>query len=147
MDIDLRKTATDAAYIVVGAGVLGFQQAQVRRRDARARLDRLRNDARGTAAAVGTQVRDQVNSQVGAAAGVASTVDPRAFLDPVVGDLKARVEPVVQQLRSVSLPTALPSSLTDAVQTLPAQVAEQVARAIEVGRTRVQGTRGPAATA
>lgn len=33
MDIDLRKTATDAAYITVGVGVLGYQQAQVRRRE------------------------------------------------------------------------------------------------------------------
>ena len=34
MDVNLRKTATDTAYIVVGVGVLGFQQAQVKRRDA-----------------------------------------------------------------------------------------------------------------
>lgn len=33
MDIDIRKTATDAAYITVGVGVLGYQQAQVRRRE------------------------------------------------------------------------------------------------------------------
>ena len=36
MDVNLRKTATDTAYIVVGVGVLGFQQAQVKRRDAQA---------------------------------------------------------------------------------------------------------------
>jgi hypothetical protein len=48
MDVNLRKTATDTAYIVVGVGVLGFQQAQVRRRDAIARASALRRDARGT---------------------------------------------------------------------------------------------------
>ena len=48
MDVNLRKTATDTAYIVVGVGVLGFQQAQVRRRDAIARASTLRRDARGT---------------------------------------------------------------------------------------------------
>ena len=36
MDVNLRKTATDTAYVFVGVGVLGFQQAQVKRRDAAA---------------------------------------------------------------------------------------------------------------
>jgi hypothetical protein len=30
---DLRKLATDAVYVTVGLGVLGFQRAQVRRRE------------------------------------------------------------------------------------------------------------------
>ena len=30
---DLRKLATDAAYVTVGLSVLGFQRAQVRRRE------------------------------------------------------------------------------------------------------------------
>jgi hypothetical protein len=30
---DLRKLATDAAYVSVGLGVLGFQRLQVRRRE------------------------------------------------------------------------------------------------------------------
>jgi hypothetical protein len=180
MDIDLRKTATDAAYIVVGAGVLGFQQAQVRRRELKAKLDALRTDAggtlagqadtlkaqadalktqagslkaqadglvagiTGTAASVGAQVRDQVTSQVGAATDVASTVDPRTWIDPVVGDLKARVEPMVEQVRgltsSVSLPDSVPS-----LQSLPAQVSEQVGKAIQVGKARVQSVRGTTA--
>jgi len=150
MTIDLRKTATDAAYIVVGAGVLGFQQAQVRRREARARLTRLRDDARGSlgaqagtlktqaagiasgAAAVGTQVRDQVTT-------VAGTVDPRIWIQPVVGDVRSRVEPVVEQLRGVPGSVTLPSSLTDAWAALPAQVSEQVNRAVQAGRIRVRG--------
>ena len=45
MEIDLRKTATDAAYIAVGAGVLGFQQAQVRRREASERITAFAKDA------------------------------------------------------------------------------------------------------
>jgi hypothetical protein len=163
MDIDLRKTATDAAYIVVGAGVLGFQQAQVRRREVKAKLAGLRHDATGslsggltkpagsikaqadglvatiagTASSVGAQVRDQVTSQVGAATGVASTVDPRGWIEPVVGDLKARVEPMVEQLRSVTTAVSIP----EAVQTLPAQVTEQVGKAVQVGKARVQGAR------
>ena len=168
--MDVKKTATDTAYIVVGVGVLGFQQAQVRRRDAIAKVESLRRDARGTltekagriggcaaqlgdrsrtfgstvgatvgttvgsaADAVGTQVKagaDAVGTQVKAGAEVAKGVDPRAWVDPVVGDLKVRVEPVVEQLRTISLP--------EAVSALP----EQVSKVIEVGRNQVQGRLG-----
>jgi hypothetical protein len=38
MAIDIRKTLTDAGYVTVGLGVLGFQQAQVRRRELQERL-------------------------------------------------------------------------------------------------------------
>ena len=50
MDVNLRKTATDTAYVVVGVGVLGFQQAQVKRRDAVARVSSIRQDARSSLA-------------------------------------------------------------------------------------------------
>ncbi len=36
--IDLRKTLTDAGYVTIGLGVLGYQQAQVRRRELQQRL-------------------------------------------------------------------------------------------------------------
>jgi hypothetical protein len=35
---DVRKTLTDAGYIAIGLGVMGFQQAQVRRRELQERL-------------------------------------------------------------------------------------------------------------
>jgi len=37
-NFDIRKTVTDAGYVTVGLGVLGFQQAQVRRRELQKRL-------------------------------------------------------------------------------------------------------------
>lgn len=37
----LTKLARDAAYVAVGFGVLGFQRAQVRRRELRKRLEGL----------------------------------------------------------------------------------------------------------
>ena len=37
-EIDIRKTVTDAGYVTVGLGVLGFQQIQVRRRELQKRL-------------------------------------------------------------------------------------------------------------
>jgi hypothetical protein len=48
MDVNLRKTATDTAYVIVGVGVLGFQQAQVKRRDAVARAGSIGKDARAS---------------------------------------------------------------------------------------------------
>jgi hypothetical protein len=205
MDVNLRKTATDTAYIVVGVGVLGFQHAQVRRRDAVARATTMRREARetlkeqtdklktrgggctanlaglgsnvsgtvgdtvtSTVGAVGNQVKagvDRVGSQVKASADVVGTqvkagadavgtqmktgVDvvgtqvkagadlmgaahPRAWANPVVGDIRVRVEPVVEQLRTITLPGT--------VSALP----DQVSKVIEVGRNRVQGRFGGA---
>jgi hypothetical protein len=36
---DLRRIATDAAYVAVGLGVLGFQRVQVRRRELQQQLE------------------------------------------------------------------------------------------------------------
>ena len=51
---DLKKTLTDTGYIAIGLGVMGFQQAQSRVRDARQQaenagscLRRLRRSSRG----------------------------------------------------------------------------------------------------
>ncbi|HXY46023.1 MAG TPA: hypothetical protein VEH29_17695 [Acidimicrobiales bacterium] len=38
---DLTKIAQDAAYVAIGLGVLGFQKAQVRRRELRKQLEEL----------------------------------------------------------------------------------------------------------
>ena len=197
MDIDLRKTAADAAYIVVGVGVLSFQQAQVRRREAGVRLDTLRKDARSTletqagslkahasglkahagnlkthADGIGSTLGNSVGTakgslgtvkgsfgtatdaakgslstatdgittavgtvttQVRDAAGSVRTVDPRQWVEPVVGDLKVRVEPVVAQIKTISVP--------EAFTTIP----DQLTKAIDVGRARVQGIRSTAA--
>jgi hypothetical protein len=162
MDVNLRKTATDTAYVVVGVGVLGFQQAQVKRRDAVAKVSAIGRDAKGTLSAgtgsitgsvktrvegcaasvgsnlgtLGTSVSatvgsavDAVGSQVKAGADVARTVDPRSLVEPVVGDLKVRVEPVVEQLRTINLPGTV------------AAIPDQVAKTLEVGKARVQGVR------
>lgn len=36
---DLKKTVQDAAYVVVGLGVIGFQRAQVRRQELKKQLE------------------------------------------------------------------------------------------------------------
>ncbi|MBM3674076.1 MAG: hypothetical protein FJW88_03825 [Actinobacteria bacterium] len=146
MDIDLRKTATDAAYILVGAGVLGYQQTQVRRREATARLGELRCSTRdslgpealraladeltvalsSTVGTVSTEVRDTL-STVGQAP---AAVDPRPWVEPVLGDLRTRVEPVIEQLK------VLP--VGEVVSAIP----EQLGKAVEMGWARVQSIRG-----
>ena len=48
--MDVRKTVTDAGYIAIGLGVMGYQQAQTRRRELTGKLDtvdRSRSSARG----------------------------------------------------------------------------------------------------
>ena len=137
MELDLRKTAADAAYIAVGAGVLGFQQAQVRRREASERIGALAKDAQGLVKSQSEAIRTAVTGVTGTATATLEnatatikTLDPRQWVEPVVGDVKARVEPVVEQLKGVSV--------TAPVQAIP----EQLAKAVEVGKARVAALRG-----
>ena len=134
MDLDLRKTAADAAYIAVGAGVLGFQQAQVRRREAGDRITTIAKSAQdvigGQTAALRTRVSDTATTGIDTATSTLKTLDPREWIEPVVGDVKERVEPMISQLRGISV--------TAPVQAIP----EQLTKAVEVGRARVQAFRG-----
>ncbi len=185
MDVNLRKTATDTAYIVVGVGVLGFQQAQVKRRDAVTRVTALRRDAGsslahqtdvikarttgcasslgnlgstvgdtvgnlgstvgdtvstlgssvgGTFGATVTSTVEAVGTQVKAGANAARSADPRGWAEPIVGDLRVRVEPVIEQLRTISLPGTVSS------------IPDQFSKTIEIGKARVQGRRGATPT-
>ena len=72
---DVRKTVTDAGYIAIGLGVMGFQQAQVRRRELQERLE----SASGCVAECVRDVRGQV-------AGLAD-------------ELGTKVEPLVEQVQ------------------------------------------------
>ncbi len=134
MELDLRKTAADAAYIAVGAGVLGFQQAQVRRREAGERIVTIAKDAQGVIEtktdALRSLVTDTATTSLDTAATTLKTLDPRQWAEPVIGDVKQRVEPVIEQLKGISV--AAP------VQALP----EQLGKAVEVGKARVQALRG-----
>lgn len=85
MDVNLRKTATDTAYVVVGVGVLGFQQAQVKRRDAAARVGSFRQDAR-------TSLRHQADSIKARATGCAASLgDLGTTVTGTVGNLGSTV--------------------------------------------------------
>ena len=94
MPFDLRKTLTDTAYVTIGIGVLGFQQAQVRRRELQQRL----GDAGGC---LGTRAADG-RSRI---EGLQHTVEElaqqfRDRLEPVVGqvvDQALRVQTVINR--------------------------------------------------
>ncbi len=153
MDIDLRKTAADAAYIAVGAGVLGFQQAQVRRREAGDRIATLAKDTQQFVADRADALKGRVADGTSGATDSIRTLDPRQWVEPIIEDVRDRVEPVIEQLKglSASVP-AQAGTVTDQLKKVPAQagtvtdqlnkVPGHVSKAVEVGRTRVQSLRG-----
>jgi hypothetical protein len=133
MELDLRKTAADAAYIAVGAGVLGFQQAQVRRKEAGERIATLAKDAQSAvetqAASIRSLVSDGATGGIDTATSTLKGLDPRQWAEPVIGDVRTRVEPVIEQIKGLSV-------------SVPVQVPEQLNKAVEVGKARVQSLRG-----
>ncbi len=134
MELDLRKTAADAAYIAVGAGVLGFQQAQVRRREAGDRIVTIAKDAQGLIESqtdvLRSRVTDTATVGLETATSTLKTFDPRQWAEPVLGDVKQRVEPVIEQLKGISV--------TAPVHAIP----EQLSKVVEIGKARVQALRG-----
>jgi HPt (histidine-containing phosphotransfer) domain-containing protein len=74
--MDLTKTAKDAAYVVIGLGVIGWQRAQVRRREIEQQL---------------RSPRAQLEAQV---------TEAREQLTKLAKDLEQRLEPVVENFRS-----------------------------------------------
>ena len=61
--MDITKSIKDAGYIAVGAGVIGFQQAQVRRREISTEVSRRSQDARSCAQGRFDSIREQVATQ------------------------------------------------------------------------------------
>lgn len=103
MDFDPGKALKDAAYITVGVGVTAFQQGQVRRREVQKKVT---EQAKETSGFLATRAQDgrvkleglanDVRIKAGAARGnVAGQVEP------LVGDLGQRVQPIVEQLQAV----------------------------------------------
>jgi len=123
---DVRQRAEDAAYTVVGIGVLGFQQAQVRRRAAQGRLTETAKTA-----------RDQATSVAGDARAAAESVrtEVKARVEPVVSQFGERVEPFVADVRS-------------RVEPVLEQVGATVRRVVEevTPRSRPSTTAGPKGT-
>ena len=115
MATNAKKTLTDAGYIAVGLGVMGFQQAQIRVRSARERVSDagscVAGHARGVQSKVGThtqtartQAEVQVRHTVVRASELRDELGKR--VEPVVGQVQAQLgdlpERVVQAMEPVA---------------------------------------------
>jgi chloramphenicol 3-O-phosphotransferase len=91
---DIAAIAKDATYVVIGAGVLGYQQAQVQRQELRKLLAQPKADIEDRVAAVRTDLS-------GALRNVDSTVEGLAVrLEEVIERLETAVAPLEDRLPS-----------------------------------------------
>ncbi len=100
MSVDVRKTLTDAGYIAVGVGVLGFQQVQTRRREL---TDRVASNG-SPLHVVSEQTKDlrlKVKSNLDRAAEAAQT-----FTTDVRDRAKPTVEQVLDRIEALPDPVA-----------------------------------------
>jgi hypothetical protein len=127
--MDVRKTATDAGYIAIGLGVMGYQQAQSRRRELTGKLDTVTDQVgartrevhgfvtEGTrqVGARGVAARDRAQGQIhmtvikvhGLGSDVAQRVEPvREQVQAQLGDIPERmvqaIEPVAAKVRGLT---------------------------------------------
>ena len=130
--MDVRKSIVDAGYIAVGLGVMGFQQAQVRRRQ----LQQHATDASTCLAGRARGLQEQVNAQGRAidakareAKGMAEgTVNQTVTkVQGLANEVTARVEPVFVQVQSTA--SELPERLAQAIEPVAARVRERLNRA------------------
>ncbi|HEV7524498.1 MAG TPA: hypothetical protein VGP92_06005 [Acidimicrobiia bacterium] len=119
MPTNAQKTLTDAGYIAVGLGVMGFQQAQARARAARGRVSEVGDCVAGRARnlrstidaqtqTARTQAETQVRNTVSRAGAQASALRDEVGkrVEPVVGQVQAQLgdlpERVVQAMEPVA---------------------------------------------
>jgi hypothetical protein len=124
--MDVRKTATDAGYIAIGLGVMGYQQAQTRRRELTGKLDAVTDHlgartkevhgfvTEGTrqVGARGVAAKDQAEEQVRST--VTTTVikvhsfgnDVVQFVEPVVGQVQNQLGDIPEKVVQVIEPVA-----------------------------------------
>lgn len=127
MAIDLRKSVTDAGYIAIGAGVLGFQQAQVRRRELQTHLAERSTDIRTRAGDAGHYVVAHLASPRTVAVSV--TEQAKDAVSPAVDAVRSRIEPAVEQLRGV--PAQVTASIPETVKGVPTQVAGAIPESVK----------------
>jgi exonuclease VII small subunit len=106
---DIAAIAKDATYVVIGAGVLGYQQAQVQRQELRKLLAQPKADIEDRVAAVRTDLS-------GALRNVDSTVE----------GLVERLEEVIERLETAVAPLEdrLPSQARDLAKQAHVQAKE-----------------------
>ena len=130
--MDVRKTVTDAGYIAIGLGVMGYQQTQLRRRELTTKLGAMpgKVEERGREVqgflAEGTR---QIGARGAAARGraeeqVKATVSRVQELGDGVSKL---VEPVVEQVQSQL--GDLPERVVQVIEPVAARVRERTGSA------------------
>ena len=92
---EITKTARDAAYVVVGLGVLGFQRAQVRRQELQKRLIEPRSQIQDRLGDVRDEVTRRVKDVDGAVEGVIGRIE--SSLAPVEDRLPEPARDLVKQ--------------------------------------------------
>jgi hypothetical protein len=131
--MDVRKTATDAGYIAIGLGVMGYQQAQTRRRELTGKLDTVTDQVGARTREVHgfvTEGTRQVSAR-GVAAKDRAGDHAKVTVVRVHGlgaDVAQRIEPVFEQVRA---------QLSD--------IPERVVQATEPVAAKVRGITGSAA--
>ena len=130
--MDVRKTVTDAGYIAIGLGVMGYQQTQTRRRELTTKLgavpakfEERGREVQGFLAegtrqigARGVAARDRAEDQV------RSTVTK---VQELGGEVAKRVEPVVEQVQAQL--GDLPERVVQVIEPVAAKVRERTGSA------------------
>ena len=123
--MDVRKTVTDAGYIAIGLGVMGYQQTQTRRRELTnklgavpARFEERGREVQGFLAEgsrqIGARAEDQVRTTV-------------TRVQELGGEVAKRVEPVVEQVQAQL--GDLPERVVQVIEPVAAKVRERTGSA------------------
>ena len=130
--MDVRKTVTDAGYIAIGLGVMGYQQAQTRRRELTGKLDAV-TDHLGARSREVQGFLAEGSRQVGAR-GVAARGRAEEQVQTTVSrvqelgdEVAKRVEPVVGQVQSQL--GDLPERVVQVIEPVAARVRERTGSA------------------
>ncbi len=126
--MDVRNTLTDAGYIALGLGMMGVQQAQVRRRQLQQRV----HDAGTCLAGQVGEVQGRVNAQgrnldakareaKGRAEGTVTQTVSR--VQELATEVTTRVEPVLVQVQATA--AELPERVAQAIEPVTARVRER----------------------
>ena len=86
---DVQKTLKDAAYVAVGLGVIGFQKAQVRRRELRKQVEEQLKTAESQLATQRKRVEEQVAAGADQLEKLTKQVQGR--IDPVLNTIEEKL--------------------------------------------------------
>ena len=115
---DIANVAKDATYVVIGAGVLGFQQAQVQRRELMAKLQ----DPSSNLSDRVTAARGDLNEAV-------------KNVDAKVEELMDRAEELIERVEAVFAP------FEDRLPTQARDIAKQAHEQAKDARTQIRNMR------